>query len=174
LRAVEPEDLEKLYKWENNPQLWLVGNARNPYSHFTLKQYILNSDKDIYESKQLRLMIVLKENNETIGTIDLFDFDIHNSRISLGIYVENKFQRKGYATDSLRLVQEYVFDYLKINQIYAFVAEKNTPSICIFEQEKFEKNGILKNWIKTLDDFQNIFVFQKFRENYLLQKNKIT
>lgn len=174
LRAVEPEDLEKLYKWENNPQLWLVGNGRNPYSHFTLKQYILNSDKDIYENKQLRLMIVLKENNETIGTIDLFDFDIHNSRISLGIYVENKFQRKGYATNSLRLVQEYVFDYLKINQIYAFVAEKNTPSIHIFEQEKFEKNGILKNWIKTLDDFQNIFVFQKFRENYLLQKNKIT
>ena len=58
LRAVEPEDLDRLYSWENNTRLWDVGNTRNPYSRYILKQYIINSDKDIYENKQLRLMIV--------------------------------------------------------------------------------------------------------------------
>ena len=170
LRALEPEDLDRLYAWENNSQLWSVGNTRNPYSKFMLKQYISQTDKDIYDSKQLRLMIVSKVTGETVGTVDLFDFDIHHSRIALGLFVDTQFQGKGYAKASLKLVEEYVFDYLKINQLYVHIAENNTTSIRMFENENFEKTGILKNWIKTVDGFENIILFQQFKANYLLKK----
>ena len=167
LRAVEPEDLDRLYVWENNTQLWDVGNTRNPYSRFVLKQYIVNSDKDIYETKQLRLMIVSIESGETVGTVDLFDFDIHNSRIALGLFVDAAFQGKGYAKESLHLVEEYVFGYLKINQLYCHISENNIPSMRLFEQEGYEKTGLLKDWIQTSGGFENIVVFQKFRTNYI-------
>ncbi|MFA5045435.1 MAG: GNAT family protein [Paludibacter sp.] len=170
LRAVEPEDLDRLYLWENNSRLWDVGNTRNPYSRFILKQYISQSDQDIYESKQLRLMIVSKVSGETVGTVDLFDFDIHNSRIALGLFVDEAFQGNGYAKASLRLIEEYVFDYLKINQLYCHIAESNTASRHMFELENFEKTGLLKNWIKTMDGFENIILFQQFRTDY--QANK--
>jgi len=167
LRAVEPEDLDRLYAWENNSQLWDVGNTRNPFSRFVLRQYIVDSDKDIYENKQLRLMMVSKVTDETVGTVDLFDFDIHNSRIALGLFVDAAFQGKGYAKASLRLVEEYVFNYLKINQLYVHIAETNTASMRMFEQENFEKTGLLKDWIKTTDGFENIVLFQQFRKVYL-------
>jgi diamine N-acetyltransferase len=167
LRAIEPEDLDRLYAWENNPQLWEVGNTRNPYSRFVLRQYIVDSDKDIYENKQLRLMMVSLKTGETVGTVDLFDFDIHNSRIALGLFVDAAFQGKGYAKASLHLVEEYVFDYLKLNQLYCDIAESNTASMRLFEQEQYEKTGLLKDWIKTTNGFQNIIVFQLFRESYL-------
>jgi diamine N-acetyltransferase len=166
LRAVEPEDLDRLYAWENNPLLWDVGNTRNPYSRYILKQYILDSDKDIYETKQLRLMMVSVQTGETVGTVDLFDFDIHNSRIALGLFVDAAFQGKGYARQSLHLVEEYVFGYLKINQLYCHIAENNTPSIRLFEQEQYYKNGLLKDWIKTAKGFENIVLFQQFKEVY--------
>jgi len=167
LRAIEPEDLDRLYAWENNSQLWDVGNTRNPFSRFVLRQYIVDSDKDIYENKQLRLMIVCKATGETVGTVDLFDFDLHNSRIALGLFVDAAFQGKGYAKASLRLVEEYVFNYLKINQLYCHIAQTNTASMHMFEQEQYEKTGLLKDWIKTANGFQNIIVFQQFREVYL-------
>jgi len=167
LRAIEPEDLDRLYAWENNSQLWNVGNTRNPFSRFVLRQYIVDSDKDIYENKQLRLMMVSKDTRETVGTVDLFDFDIHNSRIALGLFVDAAFQGKGYAKASLRLVEEYVFNYLKINQLYVHIAETNTASMRMFEQENFEKTGLLKDWIKTTDGFENIVLFQQFRKVYL-------
>ena len=172
LRAVEPEDLDRLYAWENNTQLWDVGNTRNPYSRYILKQYIVNSDKDIYESKQLRLMMVSVKTGDTVGTVDLFDFDIHNSRIALGLYVDAAFQGKGYARESLHLVEEYLFDYLKINQLYCHIAENNTASMRMFEQEKYEKTGLLRDWIKTANGFENIFVFQQFKEVYLKRDKK--
>ena len=164
LRALEPEDLDRLYAWENNPQLWAVGNTRNPYSRFVLKQYIVNSEKDIYETHQLRLMMVSKKSDEIVGTVDLFDFDIHNSRIALGLYIDAEFQGNGFATAALRLTEDYVFNFLKINQLYCHIAETNAASRTMFEKENYEVNGILKNWIKTAEGFDNIIVFQRFRK----------
>lgn len=167
LRAVEPEDLDRLYDWENDALLWDVGNTRNPYSRYVLKQYILNSDKDIYETLQQRLMMVSCKTGETVGTVDLFDFDIHHSRIALGLFVDKAFQGQGFAKSSLRLVEEYVFGFLKINQLYCHIAESNTTSRIMFEKEKYQSTAILKEWIKSADGFENIIVFQQFRNEYL-------
>jgi diamine N-acetyltransferase len=163
LRAVEPEDLERLYAWENNPLLWEVGNTRNPYSRFVLRQYIVDSDKDIYENKQLRLMMVSVKTGEIVGTVDLFDFDIHNSRIALGLFVDTAFQGKGFAKEALHLVEDYVFNFLQLNQLYCHISENNIASRRLFEKENYETNGMLKNWIKTVDGYDNIIVFQRFR-----------
>ena len=65
LRALEPEDLEYLYKWENDMDLWDVSDTLTPFSHFTLKKYIENAHVDIYTSKQLRLMITRVDTQET-------------------------------------------------------------------------------------------------------------
>ncbi|MDD2552160.1 MAG: GNAT family N-acetyltransferase, partial [Dysgonamonadaceae bacterium] len=52
LRAPEPEDLEVLYKWENDTDIWQYGTAISPYSKFILKQYIADAQTDIFQSKQ--------------------------------------------------------------------------------------------------------------------------
>ena len=104
---------------------------------------------------------------ETVGTVDLFDFDIHNSRIALGLFVDSAFQGKGYAKESVRLIEEYVFNFLKINQLYCHISENNIPSVRLFEQEQYQKNGILKDWIKTIKGFENIILFQQFKEAYV-------
>jgi diamine N-acetyltransferase len=38
LRALEPEDLEVLYEWENNDSNWIISNTLSPFSKYTLKQ----------------------------------------------------------------------------------------------------------------------------------------
>lgn len=58
LRALEPEDIDFLYKLENDETIWQVSETQTPYSRYVLKQYLKNSYKDIYEVKQLRLAIV--------------------------------------------------------------------------------------------------------------------
>ena len=77
LRALEPEDAELLYIWENDTDVWQAGETLIPFSRHTLLQYVANASPDIFEAKQLRLMIDSKEKEipVTIGTIDLFDFN---------------------------------------------------------------------------------------------------
>ena len=57
LRAMEPEDLDLLYRIENDVKLWHVSTTNVPYSRFTLHEYIANSTGDIYVDRQVRLMI---------------------------------------------------------------------------------------------------------------------
>ena len=42
LRAIEPEDLDLLYRIENDRNLWNVGTTNVPYSRYTLHDYIAN------------------------------------------------------------------------------------------------------------------------------------
>ena len=165
LRAVEPEDLEVLYRWENNPDYWHAGELRTPHSKFELKQYILSSGKNIYENKQIRFMIELKSSRETVGTIDLFDFDVFNSRVGVGLLIDEPQRRNGLAEESLKLIEEFVFCYLKINQLYAHIVETNKTSENLFEKRKFVKTCVLKNWVSSENGFSDVMLFQKFREN---------
>lgn len=160
LRAIEPDDLELLYQWENNPRYWYAGDVRTPYSKYVLKQFILDAGKDLYETKQLRLIIESKDNNTTVGAIDLFDFDPFNSRAAVGIMIDETYQQQGNAGEALALIKEYAFDYLKINQLYAHVAENNTASRKLFEGQNFEKTGVLKQWIRDGEGFSDILVYQ--------------
>jgi diamine N-acetyltransferase len=169
LRAPEPEDLENLYRWENLTEYWVTGNTRQPYSKFALKNYISDSSKDIYSTGEMRLMMVDVNSGITVGTVDLFNFDIHHSKIALGLFVSPEYQGKGFAGSALELVEQYIFEFLKINQLYCEIATGNTASMNLFRKKKYHENCLL-NWIKTPDGFQDIAVFQLFNEDYQIRK----
>ena len=101
LRAIEPEDLSFLYTWENHSDWWQLGATLSPYSHYTLKEYIANAATDVYTSKQLRLMIEEKDTNQTIGMIDLYDFEPFHKRAGIGILVIPDKQKSGYGNLAL-------------------------------------------------------------------------
>lgn len=161
LRAPEPEDLEFLYLWENDSSHWYSANTRAPYSKYQLKSYISQAKNDIFSDGNLRLMMTNKANQNTVGTVDLFDLDIYNSRVALGLFVAEDFQGRGYARESLKIVERYVFQFLKLNQLYVQIAESNLPSRKLFEKE-YELHGVLKNWIRNDKGFENILTYQKF------------
>ena len=167
LRSPEPEDLEALYRWENDTDVWKYGSAISPYSKYILRQYIENAQTDIFESKQLRFMIVLKQNQTTIGTIDLYDFDALNSRCGVGIYIDNKWRKKGYAVQAMNLLQKYVFNFLKINQLYAVIPESNKASLNLFQKSNFLKTGVLQQWVSNENTLEDAIMVQKLNPNKL-------
>jgi len=156
LRALEPEDLDKLYGWENDASLWEMGSTLSPYSRYELKQYIADAGHDIYDRKQLRLIIEIKKTATTVGTIDLFDFDPHHRRAGVGILIDAAHQRKGYANIALKLLINYAFSFIKIHQLYANIPITNIPSLHLFEQCGFKTMGVLKDWLFTTNGYVDV------------------
>ncbi len=164
LRALEPEDLDVLYKWENDSELWRCGNTIAPYSRFALKGYISDSRQDIFQSKQLRLMIIWKENNEQAGTIDLYDFDPMNARAGVGILIDETYRKKGIGIQALNLIRDYAFDFLLVRQLYAHIPEQNAISVKLFTHCGYSQTAYLQDWIKTNEGFDDVFVMQLINE----------
>jgi len=160
LRALEPEDLEFLYKWENDTRLWEYGNTLSPFSRYVLHQYLENAHFDLYEAKQIRLIIEEKASGLPIGTLDLYDFEPFHSRAGIGILIDESFQRKSYAFMSMKLMIGYAFDYLKISQLYAFIPADNLPSLHLFRKLNFSESGHLKQWNKTPNGNMDVYIYQ--------------
>lgn len=160
-RALEPDDIDLLYEWENDAKIWDVSNTYEPFSKYILAKYIKESQRDIYESKQVR-MIIETLDGKAVGAIDLFDFDPFHFRAGVGILIHDEKDRKlGYANDALHLLCNYATNYLRLHQLFANITADNLASIQLFKNNGFELVGIKKDWRRTTDGWKNELLFQK-------------
>jgi len=150
LRAPEPSDIDIIFRWENDTRIWHLGNTLAPYSRFAIEQFVLNTDNDIFASKQLRLMIDWHSSvteTTTIGSIDLYDFDPYNKRAGIGILIDEPFRRKGFALEALNLLIEYCFTTLNLHQLYCNIEQNNSESINLFTKAGFTACGSKSEWL---------------------------
>ena len=160
LRALEPEDLDFLYAIENNESFWEVSSTQTPFSRYILEQYIVNSHLDIYEAKQLRLIIVDNTTYKSVGMIDLFDFNPQHKRAGIGILIIDREQHKGFASEALELLIDYSFNQLNLHQLFANITVGNIRSLELFKKYNFEKIGVKKEWLFSKGVFKDEVLFQ--------------
>jgi diamine N-acetyltransferase len=164
LRAPEPEDLDIIYMWENNPDIWHLSNILTPFSKQTLRKFIESSTSDIYELKQTRFIIELKEEKRPVGAIDLFDFDPFHMRAGIGILIASHTDRNnGYAGEALQTLINYCFTILKLKQVYCNITENNQDSLRLFIRHGFVITGQKRDWIRSNDQWLTEFFLQLVR-----------
>ncbi len=148
LRAMEPDDATLLYEWENDPAVWRYGATSQPLSLACIKNFVENSDLDIYQSRQFRLMIVDKQNRETVGCIDVFDFDPLHLHASVAVLVCEPFRGRGFASDALVAFTDFLFRTFSLHTLCATIADDNVASIRLFEGRGFRRVGIRPQWFR--------------------------
>lgn len=162
LRALEPSDLELLYLWENDPEVWRVSQTIAPISRDRLAKLIEDQVYDIYASRQMRLMIDV--DNVSVGCVDLFNFEPLHRRFGLGILIyASEDRRKGCASRVIEQVKEYARNTLDLKQIWVNIDEDNPASIALFESCGFTLSARRKEWInrggKFIDELEYQYIF---------------
>lgn len=161
LRAVEPADIDKILLWENNTKVWHVSQTFAPFSRFTIEQYIQTAQLDIFEAKQLRLIIETIGNNEAIGAIDLFDFHPHHKRAGIGILInDEKHRGKGYASEALKILIHYAFTRLELHSLYCNITASNLSSLKLFKKAGFVESGRRKEWLRGNNQWEDELFLQ--------------
>ena len=168
LRAMEPEDLDLLYRIENDEALWALGMTNVPYSRYVLHDYIDRATGDIYADKQVRLVMENAE-GETVGIIDLTNFDPKNQRAEVGIVVMNAHRRQGYATAAMRQLHRYAQATLHLHQLYAVIPADNAASRRLFLAMDYRERAPLADWLydgcRHHDAVMMQHIFQNTKEN---------
>lgn len=162
LRAVEPEDLDVLYRIENDTRFWKHGVSLVPYSRYALREFIRESRQDIYADGQLRLMIEEKSDGRVCGCIDLFAFSAMHARAEVGVLVLPSEQCRGVASEALTLLKTYAFRFLQLHQLYAYVAERNLPAQRLFSSCGFVLSAVLPDWIRQEGCFESVGMWTLF------------
>ncbi len=159
LRAIEPEDLDLLYRIENDVELWNVGTSNVPYSRYLLHDYVANAKNDIYTDRQVRMMVE-NSDGKIVGVVDLVSFDPANCRAEVGLIILNSYRRQGYGTAVLAQISDYALRILHLHQLYAYIDIENNSSLKLFQKAGFVVASEIKDWL---------YDGAKFRDSLLVQ-----
>lgn len=186
LRAVEPADVDLLYAWENDPAVWGVSGTTAPYSRECLERFVEQQRFDIWQTRQMRLMIeplcgcearerrgaqsgtaagaetVERSVLAPVGALDLFEFEPQHRRAGVGILIHDVNQRgRGWASDALAVAERYAREVLGLHQLWCEVGVENMPSLALFRGAGFETVGVRRDWIWTPQGYRDAVVMQK-------------
>lgn len=93
-------------------------------------------------SNNYNFIIILKETNKPIGSINLYDTDLIHQCSSLSMFVGDEQNRgKGYGKEAIKLLLEYGFNNLNLNNIMLKVYSFNKRAVKLYESLGFKKIG---------------------------------
>lgn len=132
------DDLEQYTRWMNDFEVTrYLGQAAKCYS--------LESEKKILEglvSDGHNYAVVLKGEDRLIGNASLFDIQHIHQRAEIGLFIgEAKDRGKGYGPEVVKLLVDYGFRYLNLNNIMLKVFSGNTAAINAYKKCGFREIG---------------------------------
>lgn len=139
----------------------------------------LENEKEYLEENtkgKMQFMIVRLEDDVAIGTISLENINNINRRATLGIFIGDKSGRnKGYGTEAIRLILDYGFNYLNLNNIKLDLMEFNERALACYKKCGFKEYGRRRksNFIngKYYDTIEMDILADEFKESYIKNKN---
>ena len=164
LRAVEPQDIDVIYNWENDEEIWQSSETHKPFSRYMLEQYIIaEQNSDIQSLKQQRLMIDIETDSDVVpvGCVDIFDYNVFHRRAGIGILIDKKYRGSGLATVAIDKLCIYCKRHLHLHSLYANIATDNISSIKAFEKNGFLLIGTKKDWLYDGEGYHDEYMFQK-------------
>lgn len=148
LRAPEPDDLDVLYKWENDPERLLYGRTGLPYPRKLLADYIAGYNEVALNAGHIRFLVDSPD-GETIGILDLYDLDLSARKAFVSIYIDAGSRGKGLASAAVDEAIEFARGHLGLYQLVVIVSSENPPSSRLFLSKGFKKIATLPHWLRN-------------------------
>jgi len=104
--------------------------------------------------------VFLIEGDVFIGTIRIGDISYFHYLCTVGICFFNKrYWGKGYASEAIEKMCDYIFKKLRLNYIEAGVYEDNIASMKLFERAEFKIQARYKDKYRYQDDFKPVVIW---------------
>ena len=166
------EDVELFTEWLNDFEI----------TDYTDRSGILTTlagEKKYLEenaSPEASFVIVTIEDNKMIGTVSLEDINSINRTATLGIFIGDKnYRDKGYGTEAIRLILEYGFKYMNLNNIKLDLMAFNTRALKCYEKCGFKEYGRRRKCKfingKYYDSISMDILAEEFEGDFIRNKN---
>lgn len=158
LRRYLPDDAEQLYeRLGTDPEMYRY-SGWNPYATLEMAQETVNGFMESY-SDEHSYSWVMDFDGVVVGTIGAYDYA--HDQIEVGFCVAGDWQGRGFATEALNRVLEYLSENEGILHVTAWCADENTAS-----RRVLEKSGMRQVQTKKGDIVIEDRVYDKLSYEY--------
>lgn len=172
LSPVNTEDAEQFVCWLNDFNVTdYIGRSGKIVTIQDEKEYLTNP-----KNLDCHFFIVNLENDKLLGSISLHDIDLMNRKAVLGIFIgDNEDRNNGYGTEAIKLLLDYGFNYMNLNNIELSLMEFNERALACYKKCGFKEYGRRRkcNFIngKYYDSIKMDILAEEFNEDAIQNKN---
>lgn len=165
LRNFATEDAKGLFEYTENPRVNCFLSDKNSSFEEALQKVTKRSLDDAY------IAVALKESNELIG--ELFCMKEEPDTYSVGWHFNDKYEGKGYASESAQALLYYLFTEKDARRIYAYVEDDNVRSQKLLERLGMRKEGFFIEFISFIKNedgtpkYENTFQYAILKREWL-------
>ena len=157
LRPLDVEDADIFVSWLNDTEIRQCLGTTSPLNKLGEQEYLKKLYKD---ERSLLLGIVLRSNDELIGSVGLDDISLAHRHAEIGIFIGNKScWSKGYGGEALKLMMGHGFNQLNLHRIFLKVMSSNTRAIRAYEKVGFKEEAVFR---------ENVYANGKYHDDYLM------
>jgi len=165
LRVREREDLPVLMEWMNDPQ---VMGEYQPFIQNSKEEMEKMLDGGPLETK---VFMIEKKDGTKIGYIG---YTRYGPNFEIGYTVIPKERRKGYGTEAIKIIVDYLFLSKETHRIQAHTDVRNTAALKTLEKAGFKKEGILRKYGfmkgEWTDAYSHSIIREEWKEPKILTK----
>jgi RimJ/RimL family protein N-acetyltransferase len=156
LRIVEKEDLALVAEWLNNPEFF--NHAPFPQrSRAELEKQYDNLPSDS------KWFIVEKKNSSKIGFVY---HESKGSQLEIGYALLPNERNKGYGTETIRMIVDYLFLAKPVVRIQATTDVRNRPSQRVLDKNEFKREGVIRKADFVRGQWRDEYLYSILREEW--------
>ncbi len=166
LRALEPSDAEFFYKWDLE-ESEMGRNLDRVWQPVSLESQKRWTERDSAKEPGDEFFFVIENlAGETAGSVATHHCDHRAGVFSYGLGVRANFQRRGYASEAIRMVLRYFFEELRYQKVYVEVHSDNPASIRLHESLGFQLEGRQRRTVYSGGRFHDTLLYGMTAEEF--------
>jgi len=160
LRILERDDYHVLAEWLNKPEIF---GEDNPLNRITQEEI----GKMFDGPHGTRQFIVQNKEGRHIGYVSCY-YVLHPSArwLEVGYSLIPSERGKGYGTEALRILVDYLFITEETDRIQAQTDQDNLASQKILEKTGFKKEGITRKAFHVKGEYRDSWIYSILRDEW--------
>ena len=165
LRPVESQDIEKFYKWRNDPDIKKMAMMHPfPVTLESEKKWFENISNN-KDNKLIIFSVVDNSDKRVVGFIRLFNINWIHRYSYFGIVLGEEIARgKGFGKDAVKLIVDYALNTLNLHKIVLEVIDANNIAIELYKQLGFIEEGRLKNQVLIDNHWHDVLIMSLLKD----------
>jgi ribosomal-protein-alanine N-acetyltransferase len=166
LRKPIDEDVKPLFELCQDEAVMLYyGNE--PFNEEPQAQKELDWFLKIWrEGTGTRWIISLKGKDNFIGEIGFYNYEKKHKKAEIGYKLVRQHWRKGYMSEALESMLDYMYNTMDLNRIQALVDPRNTASFILLEKQGFQREGVLRDYEYERGDYVDLIMLSILRREW--------
>lgn len=114
----------------------------------------------------MRWVLTLKQSGKVIGSCGFLNRNPDHKRAEIGFEMSKDYWGKGLASEALKTVVAFGYQYLHLERIEALIEPENIASQKVVERQGFMREGLLRHYEYTCGKFDDLYIYSLLRREF--------